>query len=214
MRRLEKQFWKMLGKIGDEHFRRKVEKFTVKVLRRLEREGVSFFQAPAGKSQHHSYPGGLIQHTLSTAKIALTILDNLERIYGCKGVNRDYVLAGALLHDLYKPAVYREKPEGGYEMSEVGNRLDHLTLLLAEAYRERFPLDFLHVLAASHGEWSPIPPRTVEALIVHLADLADSRFAGEIQRAAFNLLKNLGETPPAAMSMKEALKVIVERRKP
>ena len=208
--RLQAELWKVLGKIRDEKFRREVERFLRKALRRLEEGGLSFFEAPAGKSHHHAYPGGLVQHTLSTVKLALAMADNLEKYYGFRGINRDYVVAGALLHDLYKPAVYQAKPEGGYEVSKLGNRLDHLTLLMVEAFKAKFPLDFLHVLAASHGEWGPMPPRTIEALIVHLADLADSRFAGEIQRAALNRLKAKGETPPPTITVKDAVKVLVE----
>ncbi|MHC1564235.1 MAG: HD domain-containing protein [Candidatus Hecatellaceae archaeon] len=210
LRRLEREFWKAVEAVRDEAFRRKVERFLRKAFKRLEKEGLNFFEAPAGRSQHHAYAGGLAQHTLSMLRIALAMVENLARYYGFRKVNRDYVVAGALLHDLYKPLTYRVREDGGYEFSRLGNRLDHLTMLVADAGKAGFPLDFLHVLAASHGEWGPMPPRTLEALIVHLADLADSRFAGQVGRAAQNILRGRGKPVPSALTVKEALKVIVE----
>ena len=207
--KFEGEFWRALRLVGDERFRRRLERFLRKALKRLEAEGLSFFEAPAGRSQHHAYPGGLAQHTLSTLRIALAMVEAVARFYGFRGVNRDYVVAGVLLHDLYKPLTYQPLAEGGYEFSKLGSRLDHLTLLLADASRAGFPLDFLHVLAASHGEWGPMPPRTVEALIVHLADLADSRFAGQVARAAQNILKGKGKPVPPTLTVRESLKVIV-----
>ncbi len=199
---------RVLSEIKDRKFRRRVRVFMEEALKRIEAEGgLSFFEAPAGRYQHHSYAGGLVEHTLATVKLAIAMVENLAEYYGVKDVNRDYVVAGALLHDLYKPLIYKAEAEGSYSLSKVGSRLDHLTLLLAEAYRE-FPLDFLHVLAASHGEWGPISPRTIEALIVHLADLMDSRLAGEIQKAALNILKRKGETPPRQLTLKGAVEII------
>jgi 7,8-dihydroneopterin 2',3'-cyclic phosphate phosphodiesterase len=201
------EFRKILSEIKDKKFRRKVKVFIEEAFKKLEAEAeLSFFNAPAGRFQHHAYVGGLIEHTLATVRLAEAMTENLAKYYGVENVNRDYVIAGALLHDLYKPLTYRV--EDGYSLSKVGSRLDHLTLLLAEAYRQGFPLDFLHVLAASHGEWGPISPRTVEALIVHLADLMDSRLAGEIQKAALNILKRRGETLAGQLNLKEAVKII------
>jgi len=209
LRRLEGEFWRAVKIIGDEALRRRVERFLGKAFKRLEGEGLNFFEAPAGRSQHHAYAGGLVQHTLSTLRIALAMVENLARYYGFRTINKDYVAAGVLLHDLYKPLTYRVTTEGSYEFSKLGSRLDHLTLLVADASKMGFPLDFLHVLAASHGEWGPMPPRTMEALIVHLADLTDSKFAGQISRAAQNILRGQGKPIPTTLTMKEALKVIV-----
>ena len=209
MKGVKGELRKILLEIKDRRFRRKVRVFMKKAFKRLEAEGnLSFFNAPAGRFQHHAYIGGLAEHTLATVRLALAMVENLAKYYGVENVNRDYVVAGALLHDLYKPLTYRAEAEGGYGLSRVGSRLDHLTLLLAEAYKEGFPLDFLHVLAASHGEWGPISPRTIEALIVHLADLMDSRLAGEIQKAALNILKRKGETAVGELNLREAAKII------
>jgi len=57
-----------------------------------------FFEKPAAKFMHHDYRGGLAEHTLEVARFACAFADSMPRF----GVNRDLVLAGALLHDIGK----------------------------------------------------------------------------------------------------------------
>ncbi|MCX8176482.1 MAG: HD domain-containing protein [Candidatus Bathyarchaeota archaeon] len=196
-------------KIRDRKFMVRVKKFFKSSITSFsESGGLHFYVSPAGKSHHHSYTGGLAQHTLSTVKIALMLVEVLEKVYCCKGINKDYVLAGALLHDLYKPLTYTQEEDGKFDFSGLGERLDHLSMLVAEAYKQGLPLDFIHVLAASHGEASPIPPRTVEALIVHLADLIDSKLVGELQRAALSIARKCGVEEFLSLTPKDSLQII------
>ncbi len=67
--------------------------------------------------------------------------------------------------------------------------MDHLTLMVAEMYRRGLPLDLIHVVAAHHGDQSPVKPKTLEALIVSIADLADSEFSRQSLRAAEYLVR-------------------------
>jgi len=206
---LKKDFNVLFNRIRDRKFRAAVKKFFKSSLTSFNKSGsLSFYASPAGKSYHHSYAGGLAQHTLSTAKIALMLAEILEKVYDCKGINKDYVLAGALLHDLYKPLTYTQEENGKFDFSGLGERLDHLSILVAEAYKRGLPLNFIHVLAASHGDKSPIPPRTVEALIVHLADLIDSRLVGELQRAALSIMRKCGVEEFLPLTPKDALQII------
>src|SRR4030042_5049573 len=92
------------SKIRDERLREKV----VDLLENpsFEINGKRFSGPPldiaqAGLSHHHCYPGGYIEHVASTANLALALCDSVEEIYRGK-VNRDIVIAGVLLHDLYK----------------------------------------------------------------------------------------------------------------
>ena len=57
-----------------------------------------FQEAPAAKGIHHAYIGGLLEHSLSVAKVA----DFLAQHYA--GVDRSLLMAGALLHDIGKLA--------------------------------------------------------------------------------------------------------------
>src|SRR4030065_69831 len=55
-----------------------------------------FRQAPGGKSMHHDYIGGLLEHTVSVAAICRFLSGHYE------GVDADMLIAGALLHDIGK----------------------------------------------------------------------------------------------------------------
>ena len=169
--------------------------------------GSRFDVSPAGLSHHHSYTGGLIDHVLATANIALALCDSTEKIYHGK-VNRDIVIAGVLLHDVFKPLMYSLGDTGNYVSTNLADRLDHLSIATAELARRGFPLDLVHVVSAHHGEYGPIRPRTVEALICYLADLTDSRFDGEVLSAATYLVRKAAGTELRGLTSKEALEII------
>jgi 7,8-dihydroneopterin 2',3'-cyclic phosphate phosphodiesterase len=165
-------------------------------------------ECPAGSFQHHSYRGGLIQHTVAVTRVALTLCDLIEGLYGGT-VDRDLVIAGCLLHDVMKCYSYTWDPQGeGFLTSELGERIDHLTLLVAEMYRRGFPLEMIHVAASHHGEVSPVKPKTIEALIVSVADLTDSELSRRMLRAAEYLLKKTTGERPRFNSSQEVLEVV------
>ena len=142
-------------------------------------------QAPAAKLWHHSYLGGLLEHTLSVAAIA----DFLAEHYS--GVDRDLLMAGALLHDIGKVL---ELEVGGYlDYSDPGRLLGHITLGVQMISRHAAQVpqltlnrlnQLLHLVLSHHGEpekGSPVKPQTVEAFLLHYADEMDSKVAG-VQR--------------------------------
>lgn len=178
---------RLVNRIGNKALRNRtfefLENLTVKIGDKTF-SGLPLDMSPAGLSRHHSYPGGFIEHTVATVEIALNLCGVVENVYGGK-VNRDFVLAGAVLHDIFKPLTYEVRENGSYAMNSLGTYLDHINLALSEMVRRGFPLEVVHIVAAHHGgEAGPVWPRTVEALICHLADLADSRLNGEVLRAA------------------------------
>ena len=63
-------------------------------------------------------------------------------------------------------------------------------------------------LGRHHGDVSPVKPKTMEALIVSIADLADSELSRKTLRAAEYLLRQMGESQPKLGSSKEALDLI------
>jgi 7,8-dihydroneopterin 2',3'-cyclic phosphate phosphodiesterase len=170
--------------------------------------GLPLDMAPAGLSRHHSYPGGYVEHILATAEIALALCEVVERVYGGK-VNKDTVLAGVILHDIFKPVTYAVGESGNYVITPLGDYLDHLTLAISELTQRGFPLDVIHIVAAHHGgEAGPVWPRTVEALICHLADLADSRLNGEVLRAARYLSRQATGMDLPMMNSSEAFEIV------
>lgn len=197
-------------KICDEKLRKKVLEFLENP--KFEADGKTYVGmpldvSPAGLSHHHCYAGGYIEHVTSTAKIALAICDCVEKIYRGK-VNRDFVLAGVLLHDVFKPLTYAQKEDGSYKTTSLANYMDHLSMIVAELVRREFPLEVVHVVSAHHGEYGPIRPHTIEALICHLADLIDSRLNGEVLNAAAYLSRRAVGEELVRLTAKEAFEII------
>ncbi len=132
----------------------------------------------AGKSIHHAYQSGLIEHILSCSELALTLSQHYN-------VNHNYVVAGCILHDLCK--IYELTDGMNVEYTEEGKLVGHLVkgleIVDRFAYKIRnFPhytkMHLKHILLAHHGEYeygSPKIPQTSEAYLVHLIDLMDSK---------------------------------------
>lgn len=132
----------------------------------------------AGKSIHHAYQSGLLEHILSCTKLAV----NLSPMYG---VNENYVVAGAVLHDLCK--IYELTDDLNVEYTEEGKLIGHLvkSLEIVDRFSYRikdFPyqtkMHLKHILLSHHGEYeygSPKIPQTSEAMLVHMIDLMDSK---------------------------------------
>jgi 7,8-dihydroneopterin 2',3'-cyclic phosphate phosphodiesterase len=207
---LAKELAQLANKIHDKTLREK----TINLLRNPTFEvngktypAISLKTAPAGKSHHHAYPGGYIEHVVSSTKIALAMCDSVEKIYSGK-VNRDHVVAGMLLHDLFKPATYSKLENGYYGSTSLADYMDHLSIATAELVRRNFPIELVHIVLAHHGEYGPMRPRTVEALVCHLADFADSRLNGEVLNAAAYLSRRAGGQEFRAMTSKEAFEIV------
>jgi len=169
--------------------------------------GLPLEQSPAGLSHHHSYSGGFIEHVVATSEIALNLCSIIERIYHGK-VDKDLVLAGVILHDIFKPLTYEEK-DGTYVSTPIAERIDHLTLIVSELVRKGFSLDLIHIVCAHHGgDAGPVWPRTVEALVVHLADVTDSRLNSEVLRAAKYLSRESTGEELTPRGSKEAFEIV------
>ncbi len=211
---MQAQLKKTVNQISDKALRQKVtallEDPTVEIESKTY-EGIPLDESPAGLSHHHNYQGGLIEHIVSTTRIALALCDTAEAVYNAH-VNRDLVVAGAIVHDIFKALTYIERDNGTYASSPLAERLDHLTLGVAELIRRGFPLDIVHIMDAHMGwQHGPIGPRTVEALIVHLADMADSRLNGEVLRAAQYLLREGTGVELSRMTAKEAFDIVAAK---
>ncbi len=146
----------------------------------------AFVATPAGKSIHHSYAGGLIEHSLEVLSICKTFVTLYPRI------NADLLYAGALLHDIGKTAEY-EPDNMAYNMTTAGQLLGHITMgvRLVDEYVRAIPafpadlhLELTHMILAHHGqkEWgSPEVPKTLEAYALSYADMASAKINQFIQ---------------------------------
>lgn len=143
---------------------------------------VDYANAPAARNMHHAYIGGLLEHTLSMAKLAVHLASHYPF------VNRDLLLAGTLLHDMGKAIEYDISKS--FNFSEDGRLVGHITravVLVEKAAAELGTIPeedlrhLVHLIVSHHGtqEWgSPVVPKTLEAILLHQLDLLDSRVQG------------------------------------
>lgn len=139
-----------------------------------------FQEAPAAKGIHHAYIGGLLEHSLSMAKVADMLAGHYE------GVDRSLLIAGALLHDLGKvEELYMVN--GVIDYTDRGRLKGHLVIgsemigQVAGKIRD-FPEELLerlqHLILSHHGRQeygSPAVPMTVEAFLLNYIDELDSK---------------------------------------
>ncbi len=141
-----------------------------------------FKKAPAAKKMHHAYIGGLLEHTLSMA----ILVDKIAGHY--TGVDRDLLLAGAILHDIGKIREFEFSSRIDY--TSEGRLLSHIvigTQMIEEKMRQipDFPEEqavlLKHLVISHHGlrEFgSPEPPKTIEAVLLNHIDEIDSKVKG------------------------------------
>ena len=133
-----------------------------------------FIRNPAAKRFHHAYIGGLLEHSVDVAEMALAVAATVP------GVDRDMVIAGALLHDIGKTEEI--SADIGFSYTEAGHLVGHITagalIIDAAALQVQFLSEaerksLLHIVLSHHGsrdKGSPIGCATREAVIVHYAD--------------------------------------------
>ncbi len=138
-----------------------------------------FVQAPAAKTIHHAWRGGLLEHILSISKI----LEFLAAHYDF--LNRDLLIFGGIFHDIGK--VWELSYEGSLGYTDKGRLLGHMLLAceLVEKKASRilgFPEDLKdmckHMILSHHGKLeygSPKRPKFMEAMLVAMVDDLDSK---------------------------------------
>ncbi len=136
-----------------------------------------FIMNPAGMRMHHAYIGGLLQHSVDVAGIAIALAEQIGN------VDKDLVVAGALLHDIGK---LREiSSQIGFPYTNEGRLLGHIAMSIIivqeAAAKLKLPAARLeqlqHILLSHHGDnekGSPVECATKEAFIVHYADEIDA----------------------------------------
>ena len=135
-------------------------------------------EAPAAKMMHHARAGGLLQHSLSVARICLGIADHYP------GLDRQILLVAALLHDIGKLEEMTGPLSTDYTVE--GNLLGHMAqgMMMLEPYLKDSELSpalrahLLHLIASHHGrlEFGAVKePRTAEAFALHFADDLDAK---------------------------------------
>src|SRR6266403_6023093 len=143
--------------------------------------------APAAKTLHHAYIGGLLDHVVSLFRSCDLLCRNYPQ------VNRDLLLTGAFLHDVGK--IHELTYNRSFSYSTRGQLLGHMIIELEMlqtklAQLPDFPPNLKtlleHLIISHHGQYdfgSPKLPMFPEALMLHYLDDLDSKM--EAMRAQF-----------------------------
>jgi 3'-5' exoribonuclease len=137
-----------------------------------------FMEAPGAKALHHSHVGGLLDHTVSVARILCTVADLHPEL------NRDLLIAGALLHDVGKLGELMVDTSINY--TDTGRLIGHIVLTdrwvraqinTIDGFPAELDNTLNHLLLSHHGQkeyGAPIVPMTAEACALHYADNLDA----------------------------------------
>jgi 3'-5' exoribonuclease len=138
-----------------------------------------FKVAPGGKLWHHSYLGGLLEHTLNVVDLCTQAAKLYELM------DKDLLIAGALLHDIGKISQYQVSSFIDY--SDEGRLVGHVVsgyelvsrkIEQIKDFPEELSLHLKHLILSHQGELelaSPVVPQTMEAIILHYADEMDAK---------------------------------------
>jgi 3'-5' exoribonuclease len=136
-------------------------------------------RAPAAKTIHHAFLGGLIEHVLSLCTLAKLTAGHYA------GIDLDLLLTGAVLHDIGK--IYELNYERGFSYSTEGQLIGHISIAMRMVGEKLhglpdFPLLLRslveHLILSHHGKLeygSPKTPQFPEAMLLHYLDDMDSK---------------------------------------
>ena len=168
-------------------------------------------ETAAARNHHHTFVGGLLEHTLSVTKTAIFLADHYKSAYPKlpNAFSKPLVVAGAILHDIGKIRELRTDVISAHHTTE-GDLIGHALLGrdFVRDYGKLVELDpktqmHLEHIIISHGrfpDWgAPKPPMSLEAVLVHSADCCDALFGSYV-----NVLLQ-DETPGELTSPKNRL---------
>ncbi|RPI74195.1 MAG: HD domain-containing protein [Ignavibacteriales bacterium] len=165
---MKKEFLERINSLSDYYLKTLMKKIF------CEERFEKFSTAPAGKSWHHGYIHGLIEHTLEIIKICDLMSDIHPQL------NRDLLISGAMMHDFGK--IEELKFDGAFEYSDKGKLIGHIVISAMIINDEAnkipgFPEDLknclMHIVLSHQGKLeyaSPVVPKTVEAIALYQAD--------------------------------------------
>ena len=147
----------------------------------------AYRNAPAAKTLHHAYIGGLLDHVVSLCRSCDLMCSNYPQI------NRDLLLTGAFLHDIGK--IHELTYNRSFSYTTKGQLLGHMIielemlqakLALQPGFPDELKIMIEHLIISHHGQYdfgSPKLPMFPEALMLHYLDDLDSKM--EAVRAQF-----------------------------
>ena len=114
-----------------------------------------------------------VEHLNSCARQCIAIAEVLESAFSCDiPIQRDYLIAGALLADVGKPLEYDKDTSGKVIQGSFGQQLRHPFSGVALAYKHGIPGEVMHMIATHSHEGDKVE-RSIESIIFHHADFVD-----------------------------------------
>ena len=176
----------IVGSVQEENLRKLLESFFSD-----ESFTKEFKESPAAMKHHHSYLGGLLEHTLNVVKLCEMLSNNYPVL------NRDLLITGAILHDVGKINAY--KAVTSIDMTDQGKFLGHITLgssmveeklKVLDSFPEVLKMKLNHLILSHHGNvesgyQAPKGLKIPEAAALYYADLFDAKvkeFLQEMER--------------------------------
>ena len=175
MKQMYSELLKFIGSVKNEKLRALLESFFVEDKAFVK----DFCEHSAAKSVHHGFVGGLLEHTLSVAKMCDFYCSQYPLL------KRDLLIAAALFHDIGKTKELSLFPENDY--TDDGQLLGHIVMgteMVGEHIRripgfpDRLAAELKHCILAHHGEYeygSPKKPAIIEAVALNFADNTDAK---------------------------------------
>lgn len=133
-----------------------------------------YARTPAGKSWHHSYIHGLLEHTLEIARICNLMCDIHPEI------NHDLLITGVLLHDFGK--IEELSYDTSFDYTDKGKLIGHIMIGALEVekaassiigFPDMLKNQLIHLVLSHQGKLeyaSPVEPKTLEAIVLYHAD--------------------------------------------
>lgn len=149
-----------------------------------------YTHSPSAISHHHNYVGGNLEHTVGVIRLCKNICEMYP------GINKDLLVCGAILHDVGKLKEYEYT--AAVDKTDEGNFIGHIVMgerwiqekiselqKNGKEFSEELEMHLSHIILSHHGRYeygSPRMPKTVEACVLHQADLMDSQVKNYLQK--------------------------------
>ncbi|MFO7676773.1 MAG: HD domain-containing protein [Thermoplasmatota archaeon] len=149
-----------------------------------------YTRSPSAISHHHNYIGGNLEHSVGV----LRLCKNISEMY--QGIDTDLLICGAILHDVGKLKEYEYT--AAVDKTDEGNFIGHIVIgerwlrdkisqlrQRGSEFSKELEMHLRHIILSHHGRYeygSPRLPKTVEACIIHQADLMDSQVKHFLQK--------------------------------
>jgi len=169
---LKKQLLEFIEMIEDKNLGQEIIEFL--------KNNPDFYQVPCATTHHHTYLAGLLEHTVQTCKISISIAKSIanELI-----IDKDILIAGSILHDIGKINCYKCE-DGKIDVTRIFKEQEHIIngiKIVSQKFKTSKLDEIIHIIASHHNlkDWgSPIQPSSNEAWIIHFAENLSSKILG------------------------------------